>query len=359
MDYRHQLSARLLNRNPFHKGWLTKKGHWVQSWRRRYCIIKDHFLYYFLTESDDTPRGFIPIYSCSIKDNAERPFAFEISTATTPLAKAHPAFVLAADSAAEKDEWIEAIEGAKLFAEQLRSRMPEARKWLTALRPTFTDTFYVSVDFRPSVEAQTLVLTSLGLPAAETISVRIRLDSAVRLDKSPNGRELLLTNGVDLRLLLLDSSSDGSLLAFLQRSVPPTVVFGTISPSDYLLNCQLSYLLTVERLPYPLLKPIADQLGNWSALLTAGDKDAPALRVCDMSGVEFTAPDMDGLTQALAFYPLWTRLDLREATFDEYGFALLLEELCERKETAELDLRGTTLSNSQVSAFAYMLRFVS
>lgn len=355
MDYRHQLSARLLSMNPFHKGWLTKKGHWVQSWRRRYCVIKDHFLYYYLTETDETPRGFIPIYSCSVKENAERPFAFEIHTASTPLSRAHPAFVLAADGAAEKEEWIEAIEAAKLFAEQLRSRMPEARKWLTALRPTFTDTFYVTVDFRPSVEAQTLLLTSLGLPAAESITLRIRLDSAVRLFKSPNAREILLTNGVDLRLLLLDSSTDGSLLSFLQRSAPPAVVFGAISPADYLLNCQLSYLLTVERLPYPLLKPIADQLGSWSALLASGARDAPALRVCDLNNAEFSAPDIDGLTQALAFYPLCTRLELRECTFDDYGFAILMEELCERRETNEVDLKGANLTSAQLNALAYML----
>ena len=85
LDYKQQLSARLLTMNPFYKGWLTKKGHWVQSWRRRYCVLKDVFIYYYMTETDDAPRGFIPLRNCTVQESSERPFCFSIITAPTPL----------------------------------------------------------------------------------------------------------------------------------------------------------------------------------------------------------------------------------------------------------------------------------
>jgi len=46
------------------KGWLTKRGGRIQTWRRRWFVLADNVLYYFKTPESTDPCGFIPLRTC-------------------------------------------------------------------------------------------------------------------------------------------------------------------------------------------------------------------------------------------------------------------------------------------------------
>ena len=46
---------------PERSGWLTKQGAIVKSWKRRYFVLKDGFLYYFKSENAESPQGVIEV----------------------------------------------------------------------------------------------------------------------------------------------------------------------------------------------------------------------------------------------------------------------------------------------------------
>jgi hypothetical protein len=43
------------------KGWLTKRGGRIQTWKRRWFVLADNVLYYFKTPDSSAPCGIIPL----------------------------------------------------------------------------------------------------------------------------------------------------------------------------------------------------------------------------------------------------------------------------------------------------------
>lgn len=95
--------------SPEHAGWLMKQGEFLSSWRRRYFVLKDGYLFWFMGDyvtRDVFPRGVVKIDQClSIKGAEEvvrKPYAFEVSTGEACM-------YFVAESEREKEEWINSV----------------------------------------------------------------------------------------------------------------------------------------------------------------------------------------------------------------------------------------------------------
>mmetsp|Transcript_47086 Transcript_47086/g.121644 ORF Transcript_47086/g.121644 Transcript_47086/m.121644 type:complete len:134 (+) Transcript_47086:158-559(+) len=47
------------------KGWLHKEGGFVHSWKKRWCVIFKHKLYYYKNDTAKTPQGVIDLSEAS------------------------------------------------------------------------------------------------------------------------------------------------------------------------------------------------------------------------------------------------------------------------------------------------------
>lgn len=101
-------------------------GEHIKSWRRRWFVMKDGNVFWFLHDvvtRDTAPRGCIDISSClSIKgaeDVINKPFSFEIATHTDCM-------FFMADSDKEKEDWINCI--GKAIVRHSRSVMTQEQR---------------------------------------------------------------------------------------------------------------------------------------------------------------------------------------------------------------------------------------
>jgi len=53
--------------NPDLAGYLTKEGHKIKNWKRRYFILKDNLLYYFKDRKDKNPVGVIVLDRANVQ----------------------------------------------------------------------------------------------------------------------------------------------------------------------------------------------------------------------------------------------------------------------------------------------------
>ena len=49
------------------EGWLWKKGRWLGKWVHRFYVVRDPFLYYYTSESDEAPKGVIFLAGCDVE----------------------------------------------------------------------------------------------------------------------------------------------------------------------------------------------------------------------------------------------------------------------------------------------------
>lgn len=95
--------------NPERAGWLMKQGEYLKTWRRRWFVLKQGHIFWFLDEhvtKASKPRGIILVSSCLTIKGAEdvlnKPHAFELSTS-------HETMYFIADNDKEKEDWINAV----------------------------------------------------------------------------------------------------------------------------------------------------------------------------------------------------------------------------------------------------------
>ncbi|KAJ9520198.1 hypothetical protein QJQ45_030120 [Haematococcus lacustris] len=112
--------------SPDRCGWLTKQGEYIKSWRKRWFVLKQGKIMWFLDDAvtaDSVPRGVIDVNKClSIKgaeDTINKAYAFEISTHTESM-------FFIAESEKEKEDWINAVGRAivKHSRRQVLSMLP-------------------------------------------------------------------------------------------------------------------------------------------------------------------------------------------------------------------------------------------
>jgi hypothetical protein len=95
--------------SPERCGWLNKQGEFIKTWRRRWFILKQGKIFWFMSDAvtqETIPRGVIDINKClSIKgaeDTINKPFAFEVSTNSDSM-------FFIAETEKEKEDWINAV----------------------------------------------------------------------------------------------------------------------------------------------------------------------------------------------------------------------------------------------------------
>jgi len=95
--------------SPERCGWLMKQGDVIKTWRRRWFVLKEGKIFWFLSDnvtSSSKTRGVIDVGKClSVKgaeDVINKANGFELSTRSETK-------YFIADSAKEKEEWINSI----------------------------------------------------------------------------------------------------------------------------------------------------------------------------------------------------------------------------------------------------------
>lgn len=95
--------------SPERSGWLMKQGDYIKTWRRRWFVLKEGKIFWFLNNNvtkDSKTRGVIDVGKClSVKgaeDAIHKANGFELSTRTETK-------YFVADSSKEKEEWINSI----------------------------------------------------------------------------------------------------------------------------------------------------------------------------------------------------------------------------------------------------------
>lgn len=99
-------------RDPEKTGWMQCQGEVIKSWRRRWFILKEGFLFRFSSpdvNAASKPRGFVDLSKVTdvseARDQTGKNNSLKLSTET-----GHVAYL--ADSETELVEWISALEGA-------------------------------------------------------------------------------------------------------------------------------------------------------------------------------------------------------------------------------------------------------
>lgn len=92
---------------PTRTGQMYKRGTKVKSWKKRYHILVQNYLFYFATAKDKDPKGFVRVDDCTVEPypEANKPHSFRI------IVKSRE-FVCHCESQKEMDSWIFAIREA-------------------------------------------------------------------------------------------------------------------------------------------------------------------------------------------------------------------------------------------------------
>jgi hypothetical protein len=98
---------------PEKEGLLSKRGHVVKNWKKRWFRLKRDCLYYFKEKSDAMPVGDIPLRNCEIDPNIKigKDFCFMINSRAS-----QKVFFIQTASKQEMDDWLAAIEKGREYS---------------------------------------------------------------------------------------------------------------------------------------------------------------------------------------------------------------------------------------------------
>lgn len=100
----HNVSLSALSiKNPDSHGWLYKQGHGIKPWRRRYCVLKAHQLFYYGKMSHRTAYGVINLQSYQVVRGKakDKKFCFSI----VPVDKSLKEYSFYTETDAERDRY--------------------------------------------------------------------------------------------------------------------------------------------------------------------------------------------------------------------------------------------------------------
>lgn len=85
-------------------GFLTKQGGIVKNWKRRYCILVNKILFYYISTDSSKPQGYVDLHNSSIDPNGHpsKKFSFTINAPSR-------IWIFVAETDKEKDEWVAAL----------------------------------------------------------------------------------------------------------------------------------------------------------------------------------------------------------------------------------------------------------
>jgi hypothetical protein len=103
-------------------GFLTKQGHRVLSWRRRWFQLQGETLTYFASPSDNKPKGVLCL-SDFLLEKAEAPQRGRtLRLCNTRVADRSKDFVIFADTPQDFVQWVKAIDGVKRGIDTIRQK---------------------------------------------------------------------------------------------------------------------------------------------------------------------------------------------------------------------------------------------
>ena len=104
------------------KGWMTKQGGRIKTWKRRWFVLSNNHLYYFKTPNDRDPCGIVPLAGLEIQEGAGgRRHSFALQAPKDGQVKAmkmedgqmitgnHSRYIIACESSRELTEWLTAL----------------------------------------------------------------------------------------------------------------------------------------------------------------------------------------------------------------------------------------------------------
>lgn len=94
-------------------GWLTKRGGFIKSWKRRWFVLEEGEISYFTQPEDSIPKGKIPLFAVSDVVHPKRGSSFTITTSAR-------GFVIEAATPEEAGIWVAAIQGAVVPTQVLK-----------------------------------------------------------------------------------------------------------------------------------------------------------------------------------------------------------------------------------------------
>jgi len=107
--------------NPDKRGYLIKEGGKHKSWKKRYFVLTDNCLYYFVKENDSEPKGIVPLENLQLREYKDRKFTLEIYSEDKVIKSAktdsggrmvsgnHGHYRIQAASVEEMQSWMESI----------------------------------------------------------------------------------------------------------------------------------------------------------------------------------------------------------------------------------------------------------
>ncbi len=101
----HNVSLSALSiKDPDCHGWLYKQGHGLRPWRRRYCVLKSHQLFYYGKMSHRTAYGVLNLdgYRVVRGKSKEKKFCFSI----VPADKSEKEYHFYTETDVERDRYI-------------------------------------------------------------------------------------------------------------------------------------------------------------------------------------------------------------------------------------------------------------
>ncbi|KAL9961891.1 hypothetical protein ACROYT_G030924 [Oculina patagonica] len=105
----HNVSIPALSiRDPDCHGYLYKQGHSIKTWRRRYFVLKNGFLYYYSDMSNTVALGVAKLlhYTIQLGDQSGKKFCFS-ATSTDPASRT---YFFAAESEMDRTRWSSRLE---------------------------------------------------------------------------------------------------------------------------------------------------------------------------------------------------------------------------------------------------------
>jgi hypothetical protein len=105
----HNVSLSALSiRDPDCHGFLFKQGYNIRSWKKRYCVLKDHQLFYYGKMHHTTAYGVMNLhgYSVAMGRTTEKKFYFQ----APPPERHMRTYYFYCETAVERDRWVRALE---------------------------------------------------------------------------------------------------------------------------------------------------------------------------------------------------------------------------------------------------------